>query len=611
MNYEEKYKEALENLRKIKEENKDNNELVEFIECKFPELKESKAEWVEKIRKELKDYLGKRSLKKLSESDAVNQWIDWIEKQGKQKEINRVEMLKHYPRETELYSPLYGKLWLAEVDEENEIITCYKYPLNEGCTRAILEQEDTVSFYSNGTTGLPDFSVSKDCMLFLYAHEKQSEQSHWKPTEEQLQTLHAQLNEGAVTYPDDKRVLTTLYENLMKITTQEEKQVEQKETLCDKCRKEQPSHFGHDIISLGRWALKHQSKQESNRVEPKFGIGDWVVHYMSDGKKVIRQIIGITNKSYILDGEDFNTFYFNDLENDYHLWTIQDAKDGDVLRYVDGFKRDWVFIYNKCNGFDNNHINDDNYVINHYCLVRCDNFYPKGGIKIDIEYVNPATKEQCDLLFQKIKESGYEWDKEELELKKIEPNFKVEECKWYVCTKTFVLRDKIVVLKGQTYKSNQNGAIEGENKCLFIDTHDGKASDYFRPWTIEDAEDGDVLASHECYVIFKEIDGSNIKCYCTYHYMGFNPSFYVDTLQNKNAFYPSTKEQRDLLFQKMKESGYEWDADKKELKKIEPKHTWSEEDEKILNEFIESLRYCNGNGYNKQIDWLKSLKDRI
>jgi hypothetical protein len=51
--------------------------------------------------------------------------------------------------------------------------------------------------------------------------------------------------------------------------------------------------------------------------------------------------------------------------------------------------------------------------------------------------------------------------------------------------------------------------------------------------------------------------------------MGFNPSFYVDTLQNKNAFYPATKEQRDILFQKMKEAGYEWDSEKRELKKIE------------------------------------------
>ena len=35
------------------------------------------------------------------------------------------------------------------------------------------------------------------------------------------------------------------------------------------------------------------------------------------------------------------------------------------------------------------------------------------------------------------------------------------------------------------------------------------------------------------------------------------PSFYVDTLQNKDAFHPATKEQRDLLFQKMKEAGYD------------------------------------------------------
>ena len=31
---------------------------------------------------------------------------------------------------------------------------------------------------------------------------------------------------------------------------------------------------------------------------------------------------------------------------------------------------------------------------------------------------------------------------------------------------------------------------------------------------------------------------------------------------------PATKEQRDLLFSKMKEAGYEWDSEKKELKMI-------------------------------------------
>lgn len=90
----------------------------------------------------------------------------------------------------------------------------------------------------------------------------------------------------------------------------------------------------------------------------------------------------------------------------------------------------------------------------------------------------------------------------------------------------------------------------------------------FRLWSIEDANDGDVLASDECCVIFKEIDGLNIKCYCTYHYIGFNPSFHINTLQNKTAFHPATKDQRDLLFKKMKEAGYEWDTEKKELRKV-------------------------------------------
>lgn len=96
-----------------------------------------------------------------------------------------------------------------------------------------------------------------------------------------------------------------------------------------------------------------------------------------------------------------------------------------------------------------------------------------------------------------------------------------------------------------------------------------------RLWTIVDVKDGDVLAALECYVIFKEIDGLNIKCYCTYHYMN-DPSFYVDSLQNKDAFHPATKEQRDTLFAKLKEAGYEWDSEKKELKKIEVTNEESE-----------------------------------
>lgn len=92
---------------------------------------------------------------------------------------------------------------------------------------------------------------------------------------------------------------------------------------------------------------------------------------------------------------------------------------------------------------------------------------------------------------------------------------------------------------------------------------------HYHLWTIEDAKDGDVLTSHECYVIFKEIDGLNIKCYCTFHLnVGFIPTFYVNTLQNKTAFSPVTKEEREIFLKKVNEFGYGWDCENKKLFKI-------------------------------------------
>ena len=91
----------------------------------------------------------------------------------------------------------------------------------------------------------------------------------------------------------------------------------------------------------------------------------------------------------------------------------------------------------------------------------------------------------------------------------------------------------------------------------------------------------------------------------------------------------ATKEQRALLFQKMKEAGYMWDADKKELKKISQEYpltpdecikpAWSEEDNGhvlIISDIIEDKKneqlYQIGiKVLNKEIAWLKSLKDRF
>ena len=209
---------------------------------------------------------------------------------------------------------------------------------------------------------------------------------------------------------------------------------------------------------------------------------------------------------------------------------------------------------------------------------------------------------------------------------KVEPKFKIEEGKWYVCTQTYVLRGKIVVIKGQTYQAEKDNVIKGEDGCLFIDRHDGKASDYFRSWTIQDAKDGDVLftsstASHETF-IFKNIDErGNVECYFAYDSEdGFREGKYHFIGSAINCK-PATKEQYDTLMKVMTDRGYTFDSKKKELKKIEQKplqwnisdyRTWQYIVADVLTKHDGIGQYLD-NGFCKKIakymqeEWSKKL----
>ena len=83
-------------------------------------------------------------------------------------DVNVADKLRGKPRETKLYSPMYGDVWLADIEGEGDeaIITCYVRELEEGCTRADLFQERTISFWANGKTGNADCSVTDRCMLY-------------------------------------------------------------------------------------------------------------------------------------------------------------------------------------------------------------------------------------------------------------------------------------------------------------------------------------------------------------------------------------------------------------------------------------------------------------
>jgi hypothetical protein len=74
----------------------------------------------------------------------------------------------------------------------------------------------------------------------------------------------------------------------------------------------------------------------------------------------------------------------------------------------------------------------------------------------------------------------------------------------------------------------------------------------------------------ECKPEFVVNNVSEIDCHCCIDACGiFDPCLndccYVGDV-SRDDYAPATKEQRDLLFHKMKEAGYEWNAEKKELK---------------------------------------------
>ena len=139
-------------------------------------------------------------------------------------------------------------------------------------------------------------------------------------------------------------------------------------------------------------------------------------------------------------------------------------------------------------------------------------------------------------------------------------------------------------------------------------------------WTLQDAKNGDIIVSSKITILFKKFQEES-DCNYIIAYAGIDISGKLQITDGhwliSNDAKPASKEQRDLLFQKIKEAGYEWDAEKKELSKIEQISNWSEEDELFLKLSLENLidiEKIYGSEYGKIggcIDWLNSLKERI
>lgn len=161
------------------------------------------------------------------------------------------------------------------------------------------------------------------------------------------------------------------------------------------------------------WLEKQGKKKSADRTTPKFKVGNWIV-----GNGGIFKITQYEDEhGYNLTDTTGCVVHFvspDYVESNFHLWTIDDTKEGDVLycKTIGGTEFIMVLknITRHC-------------ILNSYCRYNSDD-----GFDINVPSVmsvrdnpKPATKEQRDWLFSKMKEAGYEWDSEKKELKKIVP----------------------------------------------------------------------------------------------------------------------------------------------------------------------------------------------
>ena len=176
-----------------------------------------------------------------------------------------------------------------------------------------------------------------------------------------------------------------------------------------------------------KWLEKQGEIDEEHKsidkVEPKFHEGEWVV--FNNKHQSIYQVEKIENGYYILrhtHGGSFRVCVLHD-EN-LRLWTINDAKDGDVL-VIEETETTYktVFVFKE---IEDTRIIHYVYHLNTGIEQVFEKRSANGFVGFIDEVVHPATKEQRDTLLKAIKDAGYEFDFMKKELKKtIKPNFNV------------------------------------------------------------------------------------------------------------------------------------------------------------------------------------------
>lgn len=147
-------------------------------------------------------------------------------------------------------------------------------------------------------------------------------------------------------------------------------------------------------------------QKPADKAEPKFNEGDWIVF-----NGLVLHIDEIVDGYYrTITIDDIPSSYDWDIDRAARLWTIKDAKDGDILVCGED-KRPFIFkgLLDK--------FHPKNPVA--YCGIDSRGIFTisSGDRWWTYEKVMPASKQKIDFLFAKMKEAGYVWNPDTKELK--------------------------------------------------------------------------------------------------------------------------------------------------------------------------------------------------
>ena len=201
--YEQKYKEALkviESLYNVVKYQSSSDALLtsQTIEKAFPELRESEDEKMIKSIKEAVEYYWS------DDTQAKNSVIDWLEKQGERKEATCVAEIIDQLTEKE------QEILFKELEMQKEQKPAWSEE-DEEMKRTIISN----IFILKGLYTRPEKQTDYNNMIEWLKSLKP--QTHWKPSEEQMEALNALNNTAEISYPEQADLLIDLYNDLKKL----------------------------------------------------------------------------------------------------------------------------------------------------------------------------------------------------------------------------------------------------------------------------------------------------------------------------------------------------------------------------------------------------------